>query len=70
MMEIVILIATLAALIVSVYAGVRVALMAFEMISNKLWGMLAAVITFSIVAGLINLVLVSILAVAGLEMVT
>lgn len=69
MTGILILIAALAALIVSVYAGVKVALMAFNMISNQLWGMLAAVITFSIVAGIVNLILMAILAAVGLEMI-
>ena len=69
MTGILILIAALAALIVSVYAGVKVALMAFNTISNQLWGMLAAVITFSIVAGIVNLILMAILAAVGLEMI-
>ena len=62
MIEIIMYICLLLAIIASVYVGLIVALKSFEMVKQKLFGMLIAIIVFSIVSGIVRTLLFMIIS--------
>lgn len=62
MIEIIMYICLLLAIIASVYVGLIVALKAFETVKQKIFGMLIAIIVFSIVSGIVSTLLFMIIS--------